>query len=177
MREHYTRTAVALHWSVAALVITALAVGWLMTDMPTSPVKLQVYSWHKWIGITVLMLFFVRALWRLRHPTPAPVPMPAWQRLAAQALHGLLYVLLLLQPLSGWLFSNAAGRSIIYLSLIPLPDLVAKNKPLADSLHELHEAGAWLLAIAVGLHLLAALKHHYVDHDDTLRRMLRWRAG
>ena len=177
MGENYTRTAVALHWTVGALVVTALVMGWFMTDMATSPTKVQVYSWHKWIGITVLALFFVRALWRLTHPAPAPLPRPAWQGFAVGAVHGLLYALLLAQPLIGWLFSNAAGRSIVYLGLIPLPDLVAKNKPLADTLREVHEAGAWVLAIAIGLHVMAALKHHYVDHDDTRRRMLRWRAN
>lgn len=177
MNENYTRTAVALHWIIAALIAMALTLGWFMTDMATSPAKLRVYDWHKWTGITVLTLFFVRALWRLTHAAPAPVPMPPWQRYAAQAGHGLLYALLLLQPLSGWLFSNAAGHSIVYLGLIPLPDLVAKNASLADNLKELHEASAWVLVVIIGLHILAALKHHYVDHDDTLRRMLRWRTG
>ena len=177
MTDRYTRTAITLHWTVGALVITALAMGWIMTDMASSPLKLQVYSWHKWIGITVLALFVVRALWRLTHPAPAPVPMPAWQRRAARFLHGFLYAMLLVQPITGWLFSNASGRSIVYLGLIPLPNLVGKDKALAGMLRELHETGAMLLAIAVGLHLLAALKHHFFDRDDTLRRMLRWQAS
>ena len=177
MTDRYTRTAITLHWTVGALVITGLAMGWIMTDMASSPLKLQVYSWHKWIGITVLALFVVRALWRLTHPAPAPVPMPAWQRRAARFLHGFLYAMLLVQPITGWLFSNASGRSIVYLGLIPLPNLVGKDKALAGMLRELHETGAMLLAIAVGLHLLAALKHHFFDRDDTLRRMLRWQAS
>jgi cytochrome b561 len=177
MKENYTRTAVALHWIVAALIAMALILGWYMTDMKTSPAKMRVYDWHKWIGVTVLALFFVRALWRMRHPAPPPVPMPAWQTFASHAVHGLLYVMLLVQPLTGWLFSNAAGHSIVYLGLVPLPDLLAKNPPLAHNLKELHEACAWVLVVIVGLHILAALKHHYVDHDDTLQRMLRWRAG
>ena len=93
MQENYTRTAVALHWIVAALITMALILGWFMTDMATSPAKMRVYDWHKWIGVTVLAFFFVRALWRLTHPAPAPVPMPAWQRFAAHAGHGLLYLL------------------------------------------------------------------------------------
>ena len=177
MSEHYTRTAVALHWFVGALVLTALTIGWIMGDMHTSPLKVELFSWHKWIGITVLALFFVRVLWRLRHPAPPLLPMAAWQHYAAQAAHGMLYALLLVQPLTGWLYSSAAGHSVVYLGLVRLPDLVGKNPVLAPSLREVHETGAWLLAVFIGLHALAALKHHYVDHDDSLRRMLRWRAG
>ena len=107
MTTAYTRTAVALHWIVAALVIIALTVGWSMTDMVFSPLKLRLFNWHKWVGATVLVLMLVRVSWRLAHPAPALLPMPAWQRLSAQALHGLLYLMLLVQPLTGWIFSNA----------------------------------------------------------------------
>lgn len=177
MPNQYTRTAVALHWTVSALVITALAMGWIMTDLVVSPLKLRVYSWHKWIGVTVLALFFVRGLWRLTHAAPAPLPMPAWQRLSAAAVHGLLYALMLVQPITGWIYSNASGYPIVYLKLIPLPNLVGKDKALAASFEEIHGAGGALLAALIGLHVLAALKHHFFDRDDTLRRMLRWRAG
>ena len=177
MTDRYTRTAITLHWTVGALVITALGMGWIMTDMATSPLKLQVYSWHKWLGVTILALFFVRALWRLTHPAPALLPMPAWQRRAALLLHGFLYAMLLVQPVTGWLFSNASGRPIVYLGLIPLPNLVGKDRALADTLKSVHSTGGLLIAIAVGLHLLATLKHHFIDRDDTLGRMLRWRAS
>jgi cytochrome b561 len=177
MTDRYTRTAIALHWTVGALVITALCIGWIMTDMVSSPLKLQVFDWHKWVGITVLALFFVRASWRLTHPAPAPLPMPAWQRRSAAFVHALLYAMLLLQPITGWLYSNASGRPIVYLSLIPLPNLVEKNRGLAHTFREIHSDGGVVLAILIGLHLLAAIKHHFIDRDDTLRRMLRWRTG
>ena len=172
----YTRTAVALHWTVAGLVIVLLAMGWIMTDMSASPMKLQVVTWHKWGGITVLALFFVRALWRLTHPAPPPVPMPLWQRRTANAVHALLYVFLLVQPLSGWLFSSAAGRQVVYLNLIPLPNLIGRNPAAGALLKETHDTCGALLAALVAVHVLAALKHHFIDRDDTLRRMLRWRA-
>jgi cytochrome b561 len=177
MAGNYTRTAIALHWLIGALVIIALAMGWIMTDMVTSPLKAQVFSWHKWVGVTVLALLLVRVFWRLTHAPPPPLPAPAWQRVTGQALHGLLYVMLLVQPLSGWLYSNAAGRQIVYLGLIPLPNLVGKDKALADAIRGFHDAGAVIIAVAAGLHALAALKHHFIDRDDTLRRMLRWRAS
>jgi cytochrome b561 len=101
--------------------------------------------------------------------------MPAWQQTVAHALHGLLYLLLLLLPMSGWLYSSASGFPVVYLGVVPLPDLVHKDRALAQVLREVHEAGGWLLFATVLLHAAAALKHHLVDHDDTLKRMLRWR--
>ena len=173
-QPHYTRTAVGLHWLIAALIVVALVVGWTMTDMPVSPQKLKIYNWHKWVGITVLWLAALRILWRVTHRPPDMVAMPAWQRIAAHALHGVLYLLMLAQPISGWIYSNAAGYPIVYLRLIPLPNLVAKNPQLAESWQEVHETLGLVLAIVVAVHLLAAVKHHLIDKDDTMRRMLRW---
>ncbi len=172
----YTRTAVALHWTVAGLVITLLAMGWIMTDMSASPTKLQIVTWHKWGGITVLALFFARTLWRLTHPVPPSLPGPLWQQRAANLVHASLYVLLLVQPLSGWLYSSAAGRQVVYLNLIPLPNLIGRNPAAGALFKELHDTCGTLLAALVAVHILAALKHHFVDRDDTLRRMLGWRA-
>ena len=167
MTDRYTRTAIALHWTMAALVIMLLAMGWIMTDMVSSPLKLRLFDWHKWTGVTVLAFCSCARLWRLTHPAPALLPMPAWQRRSAQLLHGFLYLMLLLQPITGWLYSNAAGRSIVYLGLIPLPNLVGRDKALAGTLRNCTVPEPLVLSIAVGLHVLAALKHHLIDHDDT----------
>jgi len=78
-------------------------------------------------------------------------------------------------PFSGWLFSSADGYRVVYLGLLPLPNLLAKNKLLADALGDIHATFAWLLFYVLLLHVAAALKHHFLDRDDTLRRMLRWR--
>lgn len=174
--EHYTRTAVALHWTIAGLIICGFTLGWVMTELAISPLKLRMYNWHKWVGITVLGLAAVRGIWRLAHTAPALLPMPVWQRISAHGLHGLLYVFMFLQPLSGWAYSNAVGYPIVYLSLIPLPNLVSKDKALAHTLLEVHETVAWILAVALALHALAALKHHFMDRDGTLKRMLSWRS-
>jgi len=170
----YTRTAVGLHWLIAALIVVALTMGWVMTDMAITPLRLKMFNWHKWVGITVLWLAALRIVWRMTHRAPAMLPMPAWQRIAAHSLHGLLYLLMLAQPLTGWIYSNASGYPIVYLRLIPLPNLVAKDKLLAERVQELHGTLGVVLAVLIGLHALAALKHHLVDRDDTLRRMLPW---
>ena len=149
--------------------------GWIMTDMPISPRRVEFFDWHKWIGVTVLALFFVRILWRLSHPAPPLLPMPPWQHRAALLSHVLLYAMLLIQPVTGWMYSNSAGHPIVYLGLIPLPNLLGRDRALATTLREVHDTGAVVLATLVGIHLLGALKHQLVDHDGTMRRMLRWR--
>jgi cytochrome b561 len=173
----YTRTAVSLHWLIAGLMIAAFALGWVMTELAISPLKVKMYNWHKWVGMTVLGLAAIRTLWRLTHAAPPLLPMPVWQQISAHILHALLYVLMFALPFSGWAYSNAAGYPIVYLGLWRLPDLVAKSKPLAAQLLEVHEALGWVLFALVTAHAAAVLKHHLIDRDDTLRRMCRWQAG
>jgi cytochrome b561 len=174
---HYTRTAVGLHWLIAALIVCAFALGWTMTSMAISPLKLRMFNWHKWVGVTILALAIVRIVWRITHRAPAMVPMPRWQHAAAHALHGVLYLLLLAIPLSGWIYSNAAGFPIVYLSLWRLPNLVTKNRELAEVWEKVHGALGLLLLLCLAAHIIAALVHHFWHRDDTLRRMLRWRAN
>src|SRR5579862_4321893 len=169
----YTRTAIALHWIVAVLIIGNLCFGLYMVGLPLSPQKLRDLSYHKWVGITVLLLSAARLLWRLFHPAPAlPDSMRSWERKAAHASHAALYILFFAAPISGWLFSSAAGFKTMYLGVIPIPDLLEKNKELADVLRITHRTITYLLAAVVGLHAAAALKHHFVDRDDVMRRML-----
>jgi|SRR5271163_885395 len=169
--ERYTRTAVRLHWLIAALILCAFAVGWFMTSLTISPLRLRLVNWHKWIGISVLLLVVLRLLWRLKHPPPAFLPMPRWQRQVAHGLHAALYILLFALPISGWFYSNAAGYPVVYFGLVRLPTLVDKNKVLSQTLHHLHHLIGWALLIAIGLHLLAVIKHHFIDRDATLNRM------
>jgi len=169
----YTRTAIVLHWTVAGLIACAFTLGLVASDLPFSPRKLKWVAYHKWLGISVLALAAVRSIWRLTHRPPPLAPMPVWQNIAARFSHGLMYALMLTIPLAGWTYSSAAGYPVVYLGLWRLPDLVAKNKALADSLIEVHATLAWLLLYVLLLHAAAALKHHFLDRDDTLLRMLR----
>jgi cytochrome b561 len=173
---HYTRTAVALHWLIAALILAGLFMGWTMTDMAISPLRVRIYNYHKWVGVTVLTLAVFRLAWRLTHRAPALPAMPRWQRVAAGSSHGLLYVLMLAVPVAGWIYSNASGYRVVYLGKLPLPNLVARDKELAAIWVQIHGKLAMTLAILVALHVLAALQHHFMARDNTLRRMLTWRT-
>lgn len=169
----YTRTAIALHWLMALLIFTAFPLGVIAHEMAFSPDKLRLMSYHKWLGVTILLLLIIRLAWRLGHkPAPLRQSIPLWQQKAATAVHVLLYVLLFAIPLSGWLMSSAKGFQTVYLGVLPLPDLVGKDKPLGEVLSEVHEMLNFTMLALVVLHVLAAIKHQFVDRDGTLARML-----
>lgn len=167
----YTRPAVVLHWLVALLIFAAFPLGLYMSDLPLSPTKLQLYSWHKWMGITVLMLALLRVLWRATHTPPALPDIAIWERRASAAAHGLLYALIIAAPLSGWLMSSAKGFQTVWFGVLPLPDLIAKNRDLGETLEEVHEILNFIMAGLVCLHVAGALKHQFVDRQPFLRRM------
>lgn len=169
----YTATAITLHWLIALLIVITFPLGVYMHGLALSPFKLQLVSYHKWIGVTIFLLATARMAWRMKHaPPPLPETIPLWQQRAAQGLHHLLYALLLIIPISGWLMSSAKGVPVVYLGLVQLPDLVGKDKALGDMLQEVHEALNFGLLALVGMHIAAALKHHFIDKDTTLLRML-----
>ena len=169
----FTPMAIALHWLAAVLIIANLLGGLYMTGLKLSPQMLKFYSWHKWAGVTIFLLSALRLLWRLRHPAPAlPGAMPPWQRTAAHASHHVLYALFFAVPLAGWLFSSAEGFQTVYLGLLPIPDLLGKDKELAHVLKLVHRYLAYGLGLVVVTHVAAALKHHFVDRDDVLLRIL-----
>lgn len=169
----FGNTAIALHWLIALLIFGGWGLGFYMTGLKLSPEKLKLYSYHKWIGITVLLLACLRAGWRVTHPVPPANPAhPLWQRRAASLAHGALYLLMFAIPISGWMFSSASGYPVKYLGVVPLPDLVDKSKELANVLKEVHEILGWLLVLVLGAHVGGALQHHFIHRDDTLARML-----
>lgn len=169
----YTRTAIALHWLTAVLIVAAFAVGFYMVDLKLSPWKLKVYSWHKWLGMTVLLLAVARLAWRAGHtPAPLPASLKGWEVALAHATHALLYLLMLAVPVSGWLMSSAAGFKVVYLGVLPLPDLIGKDKELAEFLKLLHFYLTTTLGLLVLGHVGAALKHRLIDRDEVLERMI-----
>lgn len=169
----YDRFAVLLHWLVAVLIIAAFALGVVMVDIPgITPTKLKYFSWHKWLGVTVLALVALRLLWRLWRGAPPAVDMPVWQRRASVLTHVLLYVLMFAVPLSGYFYSLAAGVPVVYLGVLPLPEPIGADPALKPVLKQLHLALVYTMLAFVIIHVLAVLKHQLIDRDGLLRRML-----
>ena len=173
MNKHYTVIAKFFHWGMALVIAGLLALGFVMTDMPLSPEKLQYYAWHKWAGVSVFMLVWLRLAWRALNPPPAyPDTMPPMLQRLAHLGHATLYGLMIIIPLSGWLLSSAKGVQTVWFGVLPLPEMLQKNRELSDLLQAVHKALNTLLLLLLGGHVTAALKHHWIDRDDILKRML-----
>ncbi len=164
----------SLHWLIALLILALGIVGLLMGELPKTPKYFWVYTAHKSIGITVLVLVVLRLLWRLYAGAPRPVPgTPGWQERIANATHWLLYVMMFAIPLSGWLYDSASGlRPFKLFGLLEMPKLVAPDERAAQLSHAFHEWGFWALILVVLAHAGAALYHHLQQRDATLVRML-----
>jgi cytochrome b561 len=172
MNTTYTPVAKGLHWLMAVMILGLLALGLYMHELPLSPQKLELYAWHKWFGVIVFLLVWLRLAWRMMHrPPPLPDSLSLPLRLAAHAGHAALYVLMIAIPLSGWLMSSAKGFQTVWFGVLPIPDLLGRDKVLGDVLQEVHEALNVLLMLTLAGHVAAALWHHFVLKDDTLRRM------
>lgn len=174
-RTRYHAVAIALHWLIAIAIGANMVLGLYMTDLPLSvgPIKLKLYSYHKWAGVTIFALVLLRIVWRATHrPPDLPPGMSRWERTASGVAHLLLYGLTLAIPLSGWLFSSAKGFQTVLFGRFPIPDLLSKDPLLAELLIAAHQNLNWLLGTLVVLHVAAALKHHVITRDDVLSRML-----
>lgn len=169
--DRYTVLAIVLHWLLALAIIGAFCMGVYMSDLPFSPTRLKLYSWHKWAGVTILALSALRLLWRITHRPPPDAPMPAWQARLAHGVHLLLYVAFFAVPLTGWAMSSAKGYPVVWFGVLPLPDFVPKDHDLGELLEQIHTALAWGLACLVLAHVAGALKHQFIDRDGLLARM------
>lgn len=163
------------HWTVALLIIGNGIFG-LSMDLAHGPMqKINWLALHKSIGLTVLALFVLRVLWRWRDGRPREDAAPRWQQLAAHTVHGLLYVLILALPLTGWWFNSIAGKPLQFFKLFNLPALAEANPDLRGFAGEVHEYLFWFLVLLLVAHVGGALKHHFADRDNTLLRMLPFR--
>lgn len=167
----YTRVAIWLHWVIGLSVLTNIGLAMLTEDMPRETHRAAM-NIHKALGVAVLALSVLLILWRLGHKPPPPPPgTPAWQRPVSKVVHFLFYALLILLPLSGWVWMSAADRPIDFFGLFTMPSIVAPSESLADTLHDRHEVlGLAMLGLAA-IHILAALKHQFVDRTGLIGRM------
>ena len=160
------------HWIIALAILGNGTFGLLM-DLAASPMqKINWLALHKSIGLTVLALVLLRILWRWRDGRPPEEPAPRWQQWGARAVHGMLYVLIVAMPLSGWWFNSVSGKPLQWFKQFNLPALAEKNDELRHFAHGMHEYLFWFLILVLVAHVGAALKHHVFDNDNVLRRML-----
>lgn len=172
MTTRYTRTAKGLHWLMAILFFGLLALGFYMHDLPLSPEKLKLYSWHKWAGVTAFLLVWFRLFWRVTHR-----PRPAGYHAQGHAARRARRPLRALRaddrdPALGLADGSAKGFQTVWFGVLPIPDLLGKNKELGDLLQTVHKSLNLLFVAVIAGHVGAALKHHFIDKDDILTRML-----
>lgn len=165
----------AFHWLTLLLLIGSFTIAYSMVGMRISPQKLVLYSYHKWVGVTIFLIVILRLAWRLRNPPPAlPDNMSALQHRLAGLSHFLLYTILIVMPLTGWVMSSARNLPLVYLGLIYIPSPFGVNQALGDAMITVHFILSLTLLFLVSVHVLAALQHHFILRDDVLRRMLPW---
>jgi cytochrome b561 len=165
---------VLLHWLSALVVIGLLALGWVMVHaIDDAALRFDLYQWHKSFGFVALILLLARVLARMAARAPAALAMPAWERRAASAMHWALYILTLIAVLSGWLLASAAVIPIPtrFFGLFVIPNIAATDPALAEQMTLLHYLATRLMMALAALHIAAALKHHFVNRDEALRRM------
>lgn len=191
--SRYTKTAIVLHWLIGLAILGLFALGWYMTDLPKEAPKsaafdlfdLGLYTWqlaeevsprafyynlHKSLGVTLLALIAFRVFWRISHRPPALLPsLQGWERKLATAGHHLLYLLMVAMPISGVIMATCSKFGIKWFGIPFIPGL--DNNPVREVFVEVHETVGLVLIVVIGVHVLGALKHKFIDKDDTLKRM------
>ena len=175
--DRYTTVAVTLHWVIALLIIGQIAGGLFMQNLPVNSLKFELYQWHKSFGILILLLSFARLGWRMTHPAPPlPPEMKAWEKSVAKLTHILFYVLMIGTPLLGWAMVSASPFNLdtVLFKLIPWPHIpgIPQSEGLEGVFKNTHEILAKGIIALLLLHVGAALKHHFVERDTVLTRMV-----
>jgi cytochrome b561 len=169
----YGAVAQGFHWIIAGLIVVQFTLGWTAIGLPVGLEKLALLARHKSFGMTILILAVLRLIWRLFHrPPELPAGMSDIEKRLARATHLLFYVLLFAMPLTGWTMSSAKNFSVSWFNQFTWPDLIAPNEHAFDLLRVTHDTLSWLLFAIAVLHILAALKHHFWNKDNVLKRML-----
>ncbi|MCW8828217.1 MAG: cytochrome b [Gammaproteobacteria bacterium] len=177
----YGSMAKTLHWLMAAIILTLIFVGIYMAGLPKDTAEekqyaFQFYDLHKAFGVVALLLIVLRLIWLRVSPAPKlPAAFAPKERIMVKALQGLLYLLMIIMPVSGYLMSNAGGHPISFFGLFEMPVVVGESEALGEFVHEVHEYGGWVILLIIVLHMAGAIKHRLKDkggESDILKRML-----
>lgn len=172
-RNRYSSVSLAFHWGIALAVVAQVL---LITarEAIEGPMSRELLQFHKALGMTILVLTMARLLWRLLNPAlPLPAGTAGWHKIAARATHGLFYLLLIAIPIFGWASSSAGARAFEWFGLFNIPLLpIEGGREVAGQYMDLHKLGVKALYVLLALHVLAGLKHHFVDRDNVLHRMI-----
>lgn len=180
MSRHWKNTQAAwgtiaksFHWLMAVLILAQLVIGKVADEMALSPQKLDLFVWHKSIGVSILLLALLRLSWRIGNPPPSPPPgIPHWETLLARIGHTSLYLLLFAVPISGWCVSDSSRIPFKAFWIVPMPDWLPSDRPAQEFAEDVHVMLIVALLIVLAIHIAAALRHHLLLRNDTLRRML-----
>ena len=171
-RLQYGTTAKVFHWLVVALLVVQYLIGWLMPDIHRGTKPGVAMTFHVSIGLVILATIVLRLVWRLTPPVAPESSLPRWQRLISEAVHWLLYALVLATAFTGWLFASLRGWSLSLFYLAPMPMLASDNAAAGKAIDGLHQAMEWTLLVVIGLHVAAAMAHLFVFRDRVMQRML-----
>jgi cytochrome b561 len=162
-----------LHWLVAASVLLTVPIGILLPYLAPGPVQDGLYNFHKSLGVAILVLMALRLINRISVGAPAPEPgLERWQRAVSSAVHGMLYLLLVIQPLLGYWANSAYGASTPVFGLFEIPAIGSNDQAFAEKLFALHRWIGILIALLAAMHIGAALQHYFIFKDGVLQRML-----
>jgi cytochrome b561 len=171
-RLQYGTTVKFFHWTIVALLVTQYLIGWFMPDLHRGVQPGAAMTFHVSIGLVILVLILLRFAWRLTHPVSPESSLPTWQRLTSELVHWMLYVMVLLTTVTGWLFASYRGWSVSFFYLLSFPMLSAENTAAGKAIDGLHQAAEWTLLALVLVHVAAALVHLFFYHDRIMDRML-----
>jgi cytochrome b561 len=171
-QPHYGTTTKVFHWLIVALLIVQYPLGKFMPDIHRGMTPGDAMTFHISFGITILALMVLRLFWRITHPVAPAGSLPAWQRLISEAVHWLLYALVLATTMTGWIFASERGWSISLFFAVPLPMLPTESSLLANSLGKWHGTMEWALLLVIGAHVAAAMAHTFIFRDRIMQRML-----
>ena len=173
----YNRVAIGLHWIIAAMIVTNFVLVWTAEEV-SEDLEHYLVGLHAAIGILVLIFSVARIIWRVTHPAPPYAPsLKSWEVALARVTHALFYFLIIGIPFTGWAMVSiySGGGSVDMFGLFDFPKIpFTKNEPAAGDLHEVHELLGTLMLGLLALHVVAALKHQFIDKDETLSRMIPW---